>query len=137
MATFTAEDGQADDAANRPNTVNYIEIAVKDLVATKKFFSSVFGWSFTDYGPAYASFSRRDAGIDGGFYVSAEATPRPPPGSQAPVLVVLYAEDLEGLRARVRASSGRLAERGIFDFPGGRRFHFFDPSGNEYAAWST
>ena len=97
-----------------------------ELTATKAFYGAAFGWGFTDYGPEYASFDQ--AGLDGGFYADpAEAVAKP--------LVILYAADLEAMEAKVRAAGGTIV-RPIFSFPGGRRFHFTDPSGNELAVWS-
>jgi predicted enzyme related to lactoylglutathione lyase len=105
--------------------IDYVEFPGGDLVATKRFYEAAFGWSFTDYGPAYAAF---DEGVDGGF--NADAADQ----SKAP-LVILYADDLEAMEAQVRAAGGEIV-RGPYDFPGGRRFHFRDPSGNELAVWS-
>ena len=110
-------------------TIDYLEISVTDLAAAKQFYGDVFGWSFTDYGPTYASFGRNDAGIDGGFE---QVDTLPPKG---PVLVVLYAADLEATQAKIESAGGKIVLP-TFDFPGGRRFHFSDPSGNELAMWS-
>lgn len=109
--------------------INYIEWPAKDLEGTKKFFSDAFGWSFIDYGPDYAAI--QDAGLDGGFY-RAEVVSDSTKGS---ALVVLYSSDLEDSLAKVEKASGIIVKP-IFSFPGGRRFHFSDPSGNEYAVWS-
>ena len=102
--------------------INYIEMAGGDLPAQKAFYAAAFGWRYTDYGPDYAAFAE---GLDGGFYTSA---------APAPPLVVLFADDLEAMRSRVIAAGGQIT-REIFDFPGGRRFHFRDPAGNEVAVW--
>ena len=104
--------------------IDYIEWPGSDLTATKSFYTSAFGWQFTDYGPTYAAFEGQ--GTDGGF--SAE------PDSAKP-LVVLYANDLEGMLGKVEHAGGRISKP-IFECPGGRRFHFIDPSGNELAVWS-
>src|SRR6185312_16219166 len=94
------------------------------LDATKSFYSRALSWTFIDYGPTYAAFSE---GLDGGFQAdAAEAPPKPLP--------VLYSEDLEATREAVEVAGGRIA-RPIFSFPGGRRFHFIDPAGNELAVW--
>ncbi|RAK56793.1 VOC family protein [Phenylobacterium deserti] len=106
--------------------VDYVEMPSTNLPATKSFYAQAFGWSFTDYGPDYAAF---DEGLEGGFHNGADDT-----GAKVP-LVVLYAEDLEALEARVREAGGEIT-RPIFSFPGGRRFHFRDPGGVELAAWS-
>lgn len=109
--------------------VNYLEFAAKDLDATKAFFTQVFDWAFEDYGPEYTAFS--NAGIDGGFY-AADMAAKPDTGS---ALVVFYSNDLEGTLEKVSAAGGVIAKE-VFTFPGGRRFHFREPSGNEFAVWS-
>ena len=105
--------------------IDYVELPGGDLPAVKRFYAEAFGWRFTDYGPSYAAF---DEGLDGGFQADvAEAAPAP--------LVVLWADDLEAMRARVEAAGG-VVVREIFPFPGGRRFHFRDPAGTELAVVS-
>jgi uncharacterized protein len=111
--------------------INYIELAVTDIAATKKFYSSVFGWSFTDYGPDYTSFSASAAGLDGGFY---KADPHEPLAKTAP-LIVIYSSDLPATEAAVLAAGGTIVVP-TFEFPGGRRFHFADNVGNVLAVWS-
>jgi len=106
--------------------IDYVEFPATGLPATKVFYTAAFGWSFTDYGPDYAAFEGE--GTDGGFTSD-------PAGAQAKPLVVLYAHDLEAMEAKVRDAGGVII-RPIFAFPGGRRFHFHDPSGNELAVWS-
>lgn len=110
-------------------TINYIELPATDIEGTKRFFNEAFGWSFIDYGPDYCSF--QGAGLDGGFYRS-EQSARTDTGS---ALVVLYSDDLEASLTTVEQNGG-IVIKPIFDFPGGRRFHFSDPSGNEFAIWS-
>lgn len=105
--------------------INYLEIPVRDLAATKTFYGAAFGWTFTDYGPAYSSFE--GAGLDGGFRL---ATDIPAPG----VMVVLKHNPLEEARERVTGAGATLT-KDIFSFPGGRRFEFSDPSGNVLAVW--
>lgn len=112
--------------AEQDRRIDYIEFVSTDIPATKKFYSETFGWKFTDYGPEYTAFN--DGRLDGGFRAAREV-------SQGGALVVLYATDLEGIEARVRENGGTIV-RDIFEFPGGRRFHFTDPSGNELAIWS-
>ncbi len=102
--------------------VDYLELPATDMVAQKAFYRDAFGWTFTDYGPTYAAFNQ---GLDGGFQSDAAA------GLTKP-LPVLYAKDLDAMEARVRAAGGAVVQP-IFSFPGGRRFHFTDPSGNELA----
>lgn len=109
--------------------INYVEFPARDLEATKSFFMKTFGWSFEDYGPEYISFD--NSGIAGGFY-KAELSARTEDGS---ALIVLYSNDLESTLKHVVAAGGVIV-RDIFSFPGGRRFHFSEPSGNEFAVWS-
>jgi len=109
--------------------INYVEFPSKDLQASKAFFTSVFGWSFVDYGPEYTAFS--NAGIDGGFFQS-ELTATTRNGG---ALIVFYSKDLENTQLKIENAGGAIIKP-IFSFPGGRRFHFSDPNGNEYAAWS-
>ena len=106
--------------------INYIEFKSTNLEETKQFYSKAFGWTFTDYGPSYTAFS--DSGLEGGF----EFTEDP---IQNGVLVVLYHENLEAIKEKVMALGAKISVE-IFSFPGGRRFHFLDPSGNELAIWS-
>jgi uncharacterized protein len=115
--------------SNEHNKINYLEIPVRDMEATKTFFNQVFGWTFEDYGPDYCSFS--DQGTDGGFYKS-DLTTTTQNGS---VLVIFYSNALEQTLADVEQAGGTII-RSIFSFPGGRRFHFSDPNGNEFAVWS-
>ena len=105
--------------------IDYIEFPSTDIAATRRFYETVFGWKFEDYGPDYTSFA--DGRIAGGFYKSDAV------GHGA--LVVLYAADLEGTQERVKAAGGRIVKE-TFSFPGGRRFHFADPGGNQLAIWS-
>jgi predicted enzyme related to lactoylglutathione lyase len=96
---------------------------------TKDFFVNVFGWSFTDYGPDYSAFS--NAGIEGGFY-KADLAASYKKGS---ALIVLYSNNLEQTKVKIEGAGGMIVKP-IFSFPGGRRFHFTEPSGNELAVWS-
>ena len=109
--------------------INYVEFPANDLARTKVFFEAAFGWSFVDYGPDYVAFS--DQGLDGGFYRSALQA-RTERGS---ALVVLFSNALEQTQAKVEQAGGSIV-RPIFAFPGGRRFHFTEPSGNELAVWT-
>jgi hypothetical protein len=110
--------------------INYLEFPAKNIEATKAFFSTVFNWTFTDYGPDYIAFD--NAGIDGGFFRS-DLSASTDNGS---VLVVFYSDNLEQTLSKIEAAGSSIIKP-IFDFPGGRRFHFADPSGNEFAVWST
>ena len=107
--------------------IDYVEFPAADVPATKAFYAAAFGWAFTDYGPDYAAMNE---GLDGGF--NGDATDG---GAAAKPLVILYAHDLEAMEAKIAASGGTVTKP-IFAFPGGRRFHFTDPGGNELAVWS-
>ena len=109
--------------------INYDEFPSKDLDLTKTFFSQVFDWHFIDYGPDYTAYS--NAGIDGGFFKS-DLVVSTLVGS---ALIVFYSKALEKTQAKIEKSGGKIIKE-IFSFPGGRRFHFSDPNGNEYAVWS-
>jgi predicted enzyme related to lactoylglutathione lyase len=106
--------------------VDYVELSVTDIGRAKTFYSRVFGWKMQDWGPDYASFE--DGRLTGGFRLEEDV-------SRGGPLVVIYAADLEAVEASVRANGGTIVQE-IFSFPGGRRFHFADPSGNELAVWS-
>lgn len=107
-------------------TLDYIELPGTDLPATKKFYRDVFDWTFTDYGPDYVAFEA--CGRDGGFNAERKVV------SQGGPLVVLYANNLEAMEAKVVAAGGEIVGRE--EFPGGRRFYFRDPNGNELAVWT-
>lgn len=109
--------------------INYVELAAHDLEATKAFFTKAFGWSFVDYGPDYTSFA--DEGVDGGFFRS-DLKSSPQTGG---ALIIFYSAELEATEEKVKAAGGLIVQD-IFSFPGGRRFHFTEPSGNEFAVWS-
>ena len=113
---------------NLHEKINYLEFHAKDLPATKAFFQSAFGWSFVDYGPEYTSFS--DQGVDGGFFQSDLASS----SERGAALVILYSNQLEATLAKVEKAGGSIVKP-IYSFPGGRRFHFIEPSGNEFAVW--
>jgi len=113
---------------NPHEKINYVEFPTKDLAGTKAFFESVFGWSFTDYGPDYTAFENQ--GLDGGFFKSDLASST----EKGAALIVFYSDQLEATLAKVEKAGGSIL-RPIFSFPGGRRFHFTEPSGNEFAVW--
>ena len=115
---------------NQHEKINYLELPARDLAAVKRFFSTVFDWRFTDYGPEYTAFAA-SAGLDGGFY-KADMQATTATGS---ALIVFYSEALEQTQAKIEQAGGVICKP-IFTFPGGRRFHFTDPNGNEYAVWS-
>jgi predicted enzyme related to lactoylglutathione lyase len=108
------------------NHINYIEFKAKDLEKIKSFYSNVFNWKFTDYGPTYISFE--DSGIAGGFEKTDQTIING-------ALVVLYHSNLKQVKAKVTEAGGTIT-MDIFSFPGGQRFQFKDPSGNELAVWS-
>lgn len=109
--------------------INYVEFPATNLEATKQFFNQAFGWSFVDYGDDYSAFSNQ--GLDGGFFQSTLSSST----ESGAALIVLYSQDLESTLSKVEAFGGCVV-RPIFSFPGGRRFHFKEPSGNELAVWS-
>ena len=109
------------------HAIDYIEIAVTDVAAAKSFYSSAFGWTFNDYGPEYAGI-QGDGKEVGGLRRADEVRAGGP-------LVILYSDDLEASVDSVSNAGGTIIEP-ITPFPGGRRFHFADPAGNELAVWS-
>ena len=115
----------AEPAPSPHHRIDYIELAVTDIAEAKRFYGAAFGWTFTDYGPSYASFA--DGRLDGGFRKEAEVRRGGP-------LVILYSANLEETERQVRAAGGNVFN--LHAFPGGRRFHFTDPSGNELAVWA-
>lgn len=110
------------------HALDYVEIPFPDLAVAKGFYGSAFGWTFTDYGDAYVGFSSNGSDEDGGF------DPTGTPHAGGP-LVQVYSDDLEATAAAVRDAGGTITVP-PFSFPGGRRFHFTDPAGNELGAWS-
>lgn len=111
------------------NKIDYLEFATTNLASTKGFFAAAFGWSFVDYGPEYAAFTGQ--GVDGGFYVAASVAT----SADGAPLTVFYTDDLAAMLAKVEAAGGRIVKP-IFEFPGGKRFQFIEPGGNELAVWS-
>lgn len=114
---------------NEHEKLNYVEFPARNPQATREFFSAAFGWRFEEFGPDYCAFAGQ--GLDGGFYRSELQSTT----LNGAALLVFYSEDLEATRAKIEAAGGRI-EKPVFDFPGGRRFHFSEPSGNEFAVWS-
>ena len=116
------------------HTIDYIELPVTDLAAAQEFYRAAFGWEFVSYGDGYA-----------GIRTAAEA-----PGDEAGGLrlsesgeiarggsfVLMYSDDLDATLAAVAAAGGAVVD-GPYAFPGGRRFHFTDPSGNELGVWAV
>ena len=115
---------------NQHEKINYVEFPAKDISLAKNFFTKVFGWSFIDYGPNYTAFSNE--GLDGGFFTS-DLSSSTDNGS---TLIIFYSQELEETQKKIENAGGKII-KAIFSFPGGRRFHFSDPNGNEYAVWSN
>jgi len=109
--------------------INYIELPAIDIPATKVFFEEVFNWTFTDYGDEYTAFSEER--LEGGFYQSDKKSST----ENGAALIIFYSDDLETSERKIRKAGGRIIKP-IFSFPGGRRFHFTEPSGNELSVWS-
>ncbi|CAN7321079.1 VOC family protein [Microbacterium maritypicum] len=114
------------------HSLDYVELVVTDLEASKSFFGDAFGWSFNDYGPGYAGIvsPRVDGNEAGGLMLADE--PRPVGGP----LVLLYSEDLDATKAAIEKAGGTILQE-PYAFPGGRRLHFADPTGTELGVWST
>jgi predicted enzyme related to lactoylglutathione lyase len=111
--------------------IDYVELNAPDQEASRGFYAAAFGWGFNDYGPEYSGFqgpsgdaAPADAPENGGLSTQGPATP----------LVILYSEDIDSTLAAVREAGGTILQE-PYDFPGGRRFHFADPAGNELAVW--
>lgn len=109
--------------------INYIEFQVKDIEVAKSFYGKSFGWTFQDYGPDYCAFN--DGEFNGGFFTSGLSSRT----SNGAVLVVLFTDSLENVYDLILKNGGEIVKE-TFSFPGGRRFHFEDPSGNELAVWT-
>ncbi len=114
---------------NKHEKINYIELPSANMQQTKKFFKQVFDWSFEDYGPQYMAFS--NAGIDGGFFKSKLKSSI----ENGAALIVLYSEDIRTTEKNI-ITAGGIIIKPAFNFHGGRRFHFSEPAGNEFAVWT-
>lgn len=110
----------------KDNQINYVEFKAKNLEKIKEFYTASFDWTFTDYGPTYTAFS--ESGLQGGF----EKTENEIVNG---ALLVLYHKNLDFIKNKIIEVGGKIT-KDIFSFPGGRRFHFVDPSENELAVWS-
>ena len=108
--------------------INYIEISVTDMAAAQKFYAAAFGWQFTDYGPEYAGI-KKQVGEAGGLRLMDKVTTGGP-------LVILYSDDIVASFEQAKSAGARITAE-VFEFPGGRRFQFLDPSGNELAVWGN
>ncbi len=114
--------------SSRHNSIDFVELAVPsraELASSKSFYSTVFGWTYKDWGDDYAD--TQSSGVGSGLNAHA-------PQPTARTLAVIYVDDLEAAHQRVVAAAGKIVKE-IFSFPGGRRFHFTDPAGNELAVW--
>jgi predicted enzyme related to lactoylglutathione lyase len=127
IASEPVENRQGRRAVENHHAIDYIEFKVKNLSESKRFYGAAFDWKFNGYGPEYAGIQGAGKEV-GGLAQSTEVEPGGP-------LVVLFSEDLAASLAAVRAAGGQIS-REPFEFPGGRRFHFTDPSGNELGVWS-
>jgi uncharacterized protein len=114
-------------ARGNDRQIDNIEFNVSDIGKAKDFYGKAFGWTFTDYGPAYCEFT--DGRLTGGLTRLGPVKPGGP-------LVIVYAEDLAKTQARLEEAGAKIV-RPVFAFPGGRRFHFEDPDGYELAVWSA
>ena len=112
--------------AEHDRRLDYVEFGAPDVAVARRFYEQAFGWRFTDYGSDYTAFE--DGRLAGGL------TSERPVVRGGP-LVILFAVDLADAERRVREAGGTVTAP-PFDFPGGRRFHFTDPAGNELAVWS-
>lgn len=110
------------------HSFHYIELPSTDNAAMKAFYGAVFGWTFQDWGETYVAI--HGAGVEGGFDAASERQP-----SDQGSLVIIYSNDLEASEKAVKEAGGAI-EVPIFSFPGGRRFHFKDPSGNVLGVWT-
>ncbi|MBT5954630.1 VOC family protein [bacterium] len=114
---------------NQHEKINYLEYPAKDFEKTKLFFTSVFNWSFTSYGPDYIAFD--DQGVEGGFFRSENCST----SKNGACLTVFFSKSLHSTLEKIETNKGTIVKP-IFSFPGGHRFHFLDPNGNEFAVWS-
>lgn len=121
------ETSEMEQDSNIHHSISYIEFGVTDMAEAQRFYGAAFGWTFNDYGPDYAGIQGPDREM-GGLRVDTEVATGGP-------LVILYSNNLDMTLTKVREAGGRIVTE-PFDFPGGRRFHFQDPSGNELAVWS-
>jgi predicted enzyme related to lactoylglutathione lyase len=114
---------------NEHEKINYVEFPARDISKAKAFFTEVFAWEFEDFGPEYTAFSNQ--GLDGGFFKSDDTVS----AKRGSALIIFFSDNIEATLSKVEAAGGEILQP-IFYFPGGRRFHFADPNGNEYAVWA-
>lgn len=111
---------------DRQNKIDYIEFGVKNIAEAKRFYGEVFGWEFTDYHPTYAGIKGEEKEM-GGFFEVDEV-------KSGSILPIIFSDNLEESLQKVRKAGGKITKE-IFTFPGGKRFQFLDPSGNELSVW--
>ena len=129
MVSCVHKKGKSMKDSHTHHSIDYIEFSVKDMEKSKAFFSSSFGWSFNDYGPDYAGIKKvSDEGEVGGMRKVSEV-------ATGGTLIVLYSNNLSSSLESVKKAGGEIT-KDIFEFPGGKRFEFKDPSGNQLAVWS-
>lgn len=114
---------------NKHEKINYIEFPAINLEKTKAFFTQVFDWRFQDFGPDYTAFS--DEGLDGGFFKSDTKSST----KNGAALLVFYSNDINSTLDKIKKANGTIITD-TYSFPGGHRFHFTEPSGNEFSVWS-
>ncbi len=114
---------------NKHEKISYVELPSTNIEETRKFFTQVFGWSFQEFGSEYIAFS--DQGINGGFYKSDLSSLT----RNGAALIVFYSESIKATQEKIEQAGGSILKP-AFSFPGGFRFHFLEPGGNEFAVWS-
>ena len=107
---------------------DYVEIPAVDLQIAENFYAAAFGWRFAPYGPGYLGIITPDGRESGGISLVGSV-------ERGSMQIVLFSRDLDASLASVLAAGG-IISRQPFDFPGGVRFHFVDPSGNELGVWA-
>lgn len=120
------------------HSINYVELTVNDLAAAKAFYLAAFGWEYNDYGPSYAGIRGSDGAEVGGLFeapASAEQAVDGAPAAPVSPFVILFSEDLDASLRGIVAAGGQILQQ-PYEFPGGRRLHFADPSGNELGVWA-
>ena len=124
---LSAVGGTLDRMSTHTNlAIDYIEFNVSDVASSQAFYAAAFGWRFNDYGPDYAGIVG-EGGREAGGLQRGEVVAGGP-------LVILYGEDLDAVEKAIVQAGGTIVDP-QFDFPGGRRFHFTDPSGNKLGVW--
>lgn len=123
--------GMTDQTGHVHHAIDYVEVSVTDLARAKSFYADAFGWEFNDYGPQYAGIRGASGGVGdevGGLRVDSQVRTGGP-------LVLLYSAALDDTLGAVTAAGGQVVAP-PYAFPGGRRFEFLDPSGNQLGVWS-